>query len=89
MATNETLKALVEIRKTLTDLQITMTDHWVYEMAMGEAFSRFDGRFGAIFEECLQVEKNKQFAGRQSLQTISDTLKKVIQTLEPLQGPVN
>ena len=83
------LKAIVEINKSLVDLEITAIDHLIHLMALGEALSRFDGRFGSHFQRCLEEEKNRHAESRQTLQTVSEQLKKVIQTLEPPMGPVN
>jgi hypothetical protein len=90
MENRETLKALAGITKTLTDLQIAVTDHWVYVKALGTAVSRYKPGLGLIFQECLQAEMNNQAEARQALQTASEQLTKVIQTLEPpSMGSVN
>jgi hypothetical protein len=83
MENRETLKSLVEIRKALLDLQISVTDHWIYVMALGTAISRYKPGIGSMFQDCLQAEQNKQAEGRRLLQTASEQLTRVIQTLEP------
>jgi len=90
MENRETLKALVEIRKNLTDLQLTVMDHWIYVKALGTAISRYKPGLGLIFQDCLQTEPNNQAEARQALQTASEQLTKVIRTLEPpLRGRLN
>jgi hypothetical protein len=90
MNTNQPLKALAEIRKNLAEIQITAIDCQAHIMALKATVLEIGGlRVQELFEKHLAEERNRLLTMHDEQQKIVEQLKKVIETLEPPQGPVN
>jgi hypothetical protein len=82
-------KALVEIRKSYAEIMIVVLDHKAHMMALEETLFRLDSQARGIFDEQVQVERNKIREERDKFQSIVETLKTIIEKFPTPTGTVH
>lgn len=89
MEDTRTLKALLEIQKSMALIQITALDHFAHMTALEGTLYRLDSHSDEIFRACLQEVLSKQQKEREQWQHAVDLLTREIQKLDSSQGFVN